>query len=188
VTAISEALARPPRPQHVPDDVLAEAAHRLGMKRSEIVSVTDVDAGQIVTTRDSRRVIIVSPDRPDGLGQSGVLALDDGRPLPNGAAVYCDPADARQQQSETAQWTVGDLDIEARRLKVPSMPTGGPGGPSRLPWVDGDPRRARACWLFLAERMSVTPAVAAQRSAEAAACRSVIVSSGWLGAGEVDTL
>jgi hypothetical protein len=48
MTAISEAPVRPARPQQIPTEVLAEAAHRLGMKPSEIVNVTDVDAGRII--------------------------------------------------------------------------------------------------------------------------------------------
>lgn len=183
-----EAPARPPRPQHVPEEILAEAARRLGMKRSEIVAVTDTDAGRIIETTDGNAVIDVPADRPDSAGQTGLLIYRGVVCMSTGLPRYVDPATAGQQQGTGEAWTVADLDIEAARVHVPAPTYDGPGGPSRRVWIGNDPVRARAVWCMIATGLGVEPQQAAHRSAEAGHCRQLITASGWLSAREAASL
>jgi len=183
-----EAPARPPRPQHVPEEILAEAARRTGMKRSEILAVTDTDAGRIIETSDGNSVIDVPADRPDGAGQTGLLIYRGVVCMSTSLPRYVDSATAQRQQGGGEAWTVADLDVEAARVHVPAPTYDGPSGPSRRAWIGTDPIRARAVWRMIAEGLGVEPQQAAHRSPEADHCRQVIVASGWLSAREAASL
>ena len=126
----------------MPEEILAEAARRTGMKRSEIVAVTDTDAGRIIDTADGNAVIDVPADRPDGAGQTGLLIYRGAVCMSTGLPRYVDLVTARHQQGTGEAWTVADLDVEAARVHVPA-PEGGPSGPSRRAWIGTDPIRAR---------------------------------------------
>lgn len=182
------APARPPRPQHVPEEVLTEAARRLGMKPSEIVSVTDTDAGRIIETSDGAAVIDVPADHPDGAGQTGLLVYRGIVGKDTALSRYIDAATAHRQQSAGEAWTLADLDIEAARVQIPAPAYGDPSGPSRRAWIGNDPIHARAVWNRIAANLGVEPGQAAHRDREAAHCRAVIVASGWLSAAEAAAL
>lgn len=184
----TDAPARPPRPQHVDPEVLTEAARRLGMKRSEIVSVVDTDAGRIIETIDGTAVIDVPADHPDGAGQTGLLIYRGVVGRDTGLSRYVDPATAGAQQSAGEAWTLADLDIEAARVHIPGPVYGDPSGPSRRGWIGNDPIRARAVWNQIAANLEVEHGAAAHRDREAAHCRAVIVASGWLSAPEAAAL
>ena len=182
--------ARPARPNPIPADVLAEAARAIGMAPNEIIDVTDVDAGRIITTHDGSKVIVVPADRPDGAGQTGVLVYHwpGMGEIPKMARVYVDPRPA-VPMVDTQGWSVAELDELARRERVPDLEYGLSRGPSRLPWVAGDPVKARAAWLHIAHRTGITPGEAAMRNVqEAADLRRIITDSGWLAAGELPRL
>jgi hypothetical protein len=180
------APTRPPRPTRIPAAVLAETARALGMREAEIIDVTDTDAGRIVTTHDRQRCIIVPPDRPDALGQTGVL-IYEGPPNLKGPR-YAAPGSPVDRTTAPEPWTVADLDVAAAKIRSIPAPEYGKHGPTRMGWVGNDPVRARAWWLHMAENSNVTPAVAANQFSEASACRAVILASGWLSASEAAAL
>ncbi|HKS45537.1 MAG TPA: hypothetical protein VJT49_10565 [Amycolatopsis sp.] len=179
------APTRPPRPTHIPADVLAETARAMGMSQAEIIDVTDTDEGRIVTTHDGSKTIIVPADRPDALGQTGVLAYN---PPPSIKTPRYVAHGAPADPATSEPWTVADLDLAASKIQHIPAPEGLLGGPTRMGWVGADPIRARAVWLFAAEHSGVTPTVAAHQFAEAGACRRVILASGWLSEREAAAL
>lgn len=180
-----EAPARPPRPQHVPQDVLEEAARRVGMRPREIVGVTDTKAGRIIEIHDGTALIDVPADRPDGAGRTGLLMY-------RGPAVKNSPTpqyvgQVLPPQAANEAWSVADLDLAASRLMIPA-PEPDRGGASHQGWIGVDPVRARAVWLQIAERARCDTEEAARIDGEASHCRRVILAAGWLSAREAKSL
>lgn len=186
----SQAPARPPRPSQVDPEILAEAARAVGMKPREILDVIDTAAGRIVYTIGDSAVIIVPDDHPDALGQTGLLhfptVTHPTAPPRSQLGTYADPA-GPVVVTRSEAWTIADLDQEAARKHIPAA-TGGPGGPSHMPWVGANPIRARALWLRIAHDIGCSVGLAVHRSAVAAQCRQIVTASGWLDEAEVNKL
>jgi hypothetical protein len=196
----SRTTTRPPkpsRPARIDPVDLAEAMAATSCDAQEIRNVErDVDGRLIIThgagNGEGQPTVTVycPPEAPDAEGKTGLLhdEVRSGIPYRTSWAIglFADP----HRPSERGDWTIADLDLEADRLLAVMLPapTGGPYGPTRLPWVGQHPIRARAVWLDLARQLGVTPVQAAQYHAEAAHCRAVILGSGWLGRKETDRL
>lgn len=178
---VTTATVRPPRPAHLDVDLIERARLATGMRAREIVNVVDDPRGLIVTTLDGSSCIIVPADRPDAVGQTGVLCYPTpGREAPRGAQVYADPdAPVEVKQHNSEPWTLADFDVAAAKCMIPEK-IGGPGGPSWQPWVDGDPVRAFAVWRHVAATYQGNLRVACRQSREAAECRRIVLESGWL--------
>lgn len=182
---------RPPRPARLDPGVLAEAARALGMKEREIALVTDTEAGRVIQTVDGVAMIVVPADRPDAAGQTGVLHFPTPRhPASRNPRVgtYADPAGPAPAEV-TEGWDLADLDQEARRVPVPPAVNVPGVGPSLLPWIGNDPVRARAAWLYMADRLRLPPASPTlRRNQHVARYRAIILASGWLDEREASRL
>jgi len=191
---VLSAPPRPPRPPQVSWLTRLSAAEDLGMKPSEVIDVADHPLGRLVTTHDGCKTLLA--DLPDSLGQTGLLYVRrPGVPVPAGLAipVYADPDEPHQLVDAKEPWLLGDLETEARRLRLPPAegirdPATGKVRETRLRWVGADPVRGMALLLHYGERLGVTVQLAAVRNPEAAAARQVVLASGWLAEAEAARL
>src|SRR4051794_37362864 len=77
LTRDAEAIARRAAedvPALTPEDA---AAHLVGVKPNEVVSVEHRKEGLAIATTDGVILLVVSPDRPDAAGHSGVMFAPD---------------------------------------------------------------------------------------------------------------
>lgn len=185
------ALARPPRPVHVPRAVLDRLAGQpvgTGDPR-DIWAVREDDRGRlVVTVRDAHTGTVWVDCRaiPDDAGRTGWLwdELRTGRPAPKTVRAFVQRGRTRPDPREGADdtpWTAADLDLVAARQIIPWAQ------PEWPVWVAGDPARARAIWLKLADRHG-DPRYVAETIPFARTCRQIIHESGWLDPAELPNL
>lgn len=170
----------PPPPARVDSTKLAEAAERLGMARREILDVVDIGAGRVIYTSDGSAVIDVPADKPDQLGQTGLLAYPTPShptaPAGSRFGTYADPK-LPLPSREGQAWTLEDFELAASRVNIPAPTlTADPYGQ----WLGVDPVRAYALLLKISRGSGITPQIAASRFPQAAACRAIVLGSGWL--------
>ena len=173
---------RPPRPVHVPADLMAAMTAATGMAAHEILDVREHRQGHVVDLHDGTAVIVLAEGEADALGQTGVLHYSSGRPETHrGVRVYADPDAPRAQQAAASDpWTLEDLHVAADKLGQLPPAVQGQSGPTRLGWVGGDPVRAFAVLRHHAKQYDGNVRAAAAYSAEAATCREIVLASGWL--------
>lgn len=177
---------RPPRPVHTSPELLQRVAELMGMKEREITSAVPTEHGIVVITHDGTRSIIVPEDKPDGLGQTGVLCWPlPGHPTPRYARVYADPGIPSPLERGEA-WTVEDLDVAASKVSPPV--SNAPGSEPWRQWIGGDPVRAYAAWTYIANRRGDSMRTALAYSQPAAWARSVVIESGLLDPSEAAKL
>jgi len=171
---------RPPRPIHVAEDLIERARLAIGAKPREVVNVVDDPAGLIITTHDGNRTIVVPDDRPDALGQTGPLYYPTpGRDAPRSVRVYADPDAPVTVLDRGEAWTVADLEVAASKVVIPAK-IGGRGGPSWMPWIDGDPVKAYAAWKLAARTHQGNLRAAAHYGGEAGEYRRIVLESDLL--------
>lgn len=146
---------RPPRPRssQASPALCAEYALIMGMKKREVVDVTDAPdgSGQLVTTHDGTIVLVVN----------GVVVG------PYRPRTAHDTADASEL------WTLDDLVGEADRHDPPNSA-------DPVKWIGGDPRRAFAVWRQRAAGFHLSMSDAIVRDPVANECRRIILASRWL--------
>jgi hypothetical protein len=75
-------------------ELIAEAAHQLGMAEREIVDVRDLKIGRVITTHDGHAVIVPA-DKPGPLDRTDIRYFpQSGVPIPRELAVEIYDGDA----------------------------------------------------------------------------------------------
>ena len=176
-----------PKRARIDPELHQAAAALVGAPLDEVINVEAHPHGLIIYTSDGGSYIDVPEDRPDALGQSGLLIYETAtwHPVTDGWTMhlpaFVDPAP--QAAAAADPWTLAELQAEAEkragrvnRNAYPQLLAG------------GDPRDAMGILLTIARRLRVVPRAAVSRDQVAAQAWDLISRSGWLDESELDKL